>query len=52
MVMSLTALLEANPHPTLEEVKRAISGNLCKCGTYPKIFRAVQDVAGASRARS
>jgi len=52
MVMSLTALLEANPSPTLDDVKQAISGNLCKCGTYPKIFRAVQDVAGASRARS
>jgi aerobic-type carbon monoxide dehydrogenase small subunit (CoxS/CutS family) len=49
MVMSLTALLESNPSPTTGDVRQAISGNLCKCGTYPKIFRAVQDAAAAAR---
>lgn len=49
MVMSLTALLESNPSPTPDDVRRAISGNLCKCGTYPKILRAVDDVARARR---
>jgi len=45
MVMSCAALLERNPHPTLGDVKHAVSGNLCRCGTYPKIFAATLDVA-------
>jgi len=40
MVMSCAALLERNPNPTLEDVKAATSGNLCRCGTYPKVFEA------------
>jgi xanthine dehydrogenase YagT iron-sulfur-binding subunit len=40
MVMSCAALLENNPDPTLDEVKHATSGNLCRCGTYPKVFEA------------
>ncbi len=44
-IMSVKALLDANPEPTLEEVKRAVSGNLCRCGTYPKIFQAALAVA-------
>lgn len=40
MVMSCAALLERNPHPTLDDVKIAISGNICRCGTYPKVFDA------------
>lgn len=45
MVMSCAALLERNPKPNLAEVKHAVSGNLCRCGTYPKIFAATLDVA-------
>jgi xanthine dehydrogenase YagT iron-sulfur-binding subunit len=44
-VMSLTALFAATPKPTLEEIKKACSGNLCRCGTYPHIFKAAQRVA-------
>lgn len=40
MVMSCAALLERNPDPSLEDVKLATSGNLCRCGTYPKVFDA------------
>lgn len=40
MVMSCAALLERNPHPSLEDVKTATSGHLCRCGTYPKVFAA------------
>ena len=40
MVMSCAALLEHNTDPTLGEVKHATSGNLCRCGTYPKVFEA------------
>lgn len=45
MVMSCAALLERNPNPQLADVKHAISGNLCRCGTYPKIFAATLEVA-------
>ena len=40
MVMSCHALLQKNPSPSLDEVKQAVSGNLCRCGTYPKVFEA------------
>ena len=40
MVMSCAGLLERNPKPTLDDVKTATSGNLCRCGTYPKVFDA------------
>ncbi len=40
MVMSCAALLKRNPQPTLADVKTATSGNLCRCGTYPKVFEA------------
>jgi xanthine dehydrogenase YagT iron-sulfur-binding subunit len=45
MVMSCAALLARNPNPNLDDVKRAVSGNLCRCGTYPKVFSATLDVA-------
>lgn len=45
MVMSCAALLERNPDPQLADVKHAVSGNLCRCGTYPKVFAATLDVA-------
>jgi aerobic-type carbon monoxide dehydrogenase small subunit (CoxS/CutS family) len=45
MVMSCAALLKRNPNPDLAEVKHAVSGNLCRCGTYPKVFAATLDVA-------
>jgi aerobic-type carbon monoxide dehydrogenase small subunit (CoxS/CutS family) len=40
MLMSCAALLERNKNPSLEDVKHACSGNLCRCGTYPKVFDA------------
>jgi xanthine dehydrogenase YagT iron-sulfur-binding subunit len=45
MVMSCAALLERNPTPNLSDVKHAVSGNLCRCGTYPKVFAATLDLA-------
>jgi aerobic-type carbon monoxide dehydrogenase small subunit (CoxS/CutS family) len=41
MVMSCAALLDKNPNPTVEEIRQGISGNLCRCGTYPKVIEAV-----------
>lgn len=46
MVMSCAALLEKNPHPTEADVRQAISGNLCRCGTYPKVVAATLAAAG------
>jgi carbon-monoxide dehydrogenase small subunit/xanthine dehydrogenase YagT iron-sulfur-binding subunit len=40
MVMSCAALLERNPNPTEQDVRHAVRGNLCRCGTYPKVFEA------------
>jgi len=39
-VMSLTALMNEKPKPTLDDVKMAVSGNTCRCGAYPRIFEA------------
>src|SRR5690349_12884990 len=45
-VMSVTALLEKNPKPNAEQVKHACAGNLCRCGTYPRIMQAAFKAAG------
>jgi aerobic-type carbon monoxide dehydrogenase small subunit (CoxS/CutS family) len=44
-IVSASALLEANPNPNTDEIKHAMAGNLCRCGTYPKIERAIHAVA-------
>jgi aerobic-type carbon monoxide dehydrogenase small subunit (CoxS/CutS family) len=44
-IVSASALLEANPSPSGAEIKHAMAGNLCRCGTYPKIERAIHAVA-------
>jgi xanthine dehydrogenase YagT iron-sulfur-binding subunit len=49
MIMSCAALLDRNSDPKLDDVKHAVSGNLCRCGTYPKIFAATLDVAQQRR---
>jgi nicotinate dehydrogenase subunit A len=41
MIMSARALLLKTPHPTEDQVKQALAGNLCRCGTYTRILRAV-----------
>ncbi|HNR95900.1 MAG TPA: (2Fe-2S)-binding protein [Anaerolineae bacterium] len=45
MLLSAVALLEQNPHPTDDEIRRAISGNLCRCTGYIKIIDAIRAVA-------
>ena len=44
-ILAGVALLEQNPNPTDDDVRRGMSGNLCRCGAYPKILRAVLAVA-------
>jgi isoquinoline 1-oxidoreductase alpha subunit len=46
-IMSAAALLKANPKPTDEDIKVALAGNLCRCGTYVRIHAAVKDAAAA-----
>jgi aerobic-type carbon monoxide dehydrogenase small subunit (CoxS/CutS family) len=50
MVMSCAALLETNPDPSRDEVKAAIAGHLCRCGTIPHVLDAVLDAAKARKA--
>jgi len=45
-IMSVTALLKQNPRPTADQVKHACSGNLCRCGTYPRVLQAALKAAG------
>ena len=40
-IVSASALLAASPHPTREEIRHAMSGNICRCGAYPKIEEAI-----------
>jgi carbon-monoxide dehydrogenase small subunit len=47
MVLSTTALLEANPHPATQDIQKALEGHLCRCTGYNKIIEAVQKAAAA-----
>jgi isoquinoline 1-oxidoreductase alpha subunit len=46
-IMTAAALLEHTPHPTDAEIDAAMSGNLCRCGTYTRIREAIRQAAGA-----
>ena len=45
MIMSAKALLDTRPNPTPAEIKQALAGNLCRCGTQNRVVRAVQRAA-------
>lgn len=47
MILTAKAFLEENPHPSEEEVKKAISGNLCRCTGYVKIIEAILSACGS-----
>lgn len=49
MLMSAVALLRKNPHPTEEEIKKGISGNLCRCTGYVKIIKSIAAVRDRQR---
>ena len=44
-IMAAAALLDANPNPSADEIDTAMSGNICRCGCYPRIKRAIQSVS-------
>jgi xanthine dehydrogenase YagT iron-sulfur-binding subunit len=48
-ILAAIALLGEHPDPSDDEIRRAMSGNLCRCGTYPKIVRAVHGAAAHLR---
>ncbi len=48
-IMSAAALLKQNPQPKDEDIDQAMSGNICRCGTYPRIRAAIKRAAGGSR---
>jgi isoquinoline 1-oxidoreductase alpha subunit len=48
-IMSAAALLATKPHPTDAEIDDALSGNLCRCGTYPRVRAAVRRAAAVVR---
>ncbi len=45
-IMTAAALLKANPHPNDEQIDAAMRGNICRCGTYPRIRAAIHKAAG------
>jgi nicotinate dehydrogenase subunit A len=48
MIMVAAGLLSQNPSPSAADIKQALNGNLCRCGSQPRIVRAVQRAAGTS----
>ena len=49
-VTSAVALLEKNPNPTPEQARKALDGNICRCGTYTRVLEAVLKTKGVNRA--
>jgi aerobic-type carbon monoxide dehydrogenase small subunit (CoxS/CutS family) len=50
MILGAAALLARRPHPADAEIVAALAGHICRCGTYPRILRAVKRAAGETRA--
>jgi isoquinoline 1-oxidoreductase alpha subunit len=49
-ILAAAALLAHTPHPTDADIDSAMSGNLCRCGTYPRIRQAIHQAADAAHA--
>lgn len=48
MVMGAKVLLDKNPHPSVEEIKKSLNGYICRCGTHLRVIRAIQRVANST----
>jgi aerobic-type carbon monoxide dehydrogenase small subunit (CoxS/CutS family) len=48
-IMASVGLLEKHPNPTPEQIRKGLDGNICRCGTFPRIFEAVSSVKGVQR---
>ncbi|MCK9635690.1 MAG: (2Fe-2S)-binding protein [Methylobacter tundripaludum] len=51
-IMAATALLKQNPKPSDADIDKAMSGNICRCGTYPRIRAAIKQAAGSTERKS
>jgi aerobic-type carbon monoxide dehydrogenase small subunit (CoxS/CutS family) len=49
MILSAVALLNKNPNPRVSEIVDFMDGNVCRCGTYPRIVSAIQKAASATQ---
>lgn len=49
MILAVKALLNKNPHPSREEIKRGVSGNMCRCTGYEQIIEAVEQVVALGK---
>ena len=45
MIMSAVSLLEKNPHPSEQHITEGMQGNICRCGSYPRIVKAIQEAS-------
>ena len=52
MIMSCKVLLDSNPKPNRDQIRAAVAGNLCRCGTYPHVFDAMERVTGVRTAEA
>ena len=50
MIMQAASFLKQKPHPSRDDIKKALNGNLCRCGTHMRIVRAVERAAGSANA--
>jgi nicotinate dehydrogenase subunit A len=51
MIMSGVGLLKKNPHPSEPDIARAMEGNICRCGTYPRIVAAIRQATSGDKAQ-
>lgn len=49
LVLSMTDLLQHNPHPSEAEIRAGMDGNMCRCGVYQNVVRAVQSIAASTQ---
>src|SRR5690242_1517828 len=51
IIMTAKALLDKQPHPSRDDIKQALDGNLCRCGTHMRIVRAIERASGQAATR-